>query len=199
MPARRLAPATLRNREPILAVLARGVPEGASVLEIASGSGEHAVFFAERLTIDSWQPTDPDAGSRASIDAWREAARATRVLPALDLDVMRSPWPVSRADLVVCINMIHIAPFSACAALLRGAGAVLPAGGKLFLYGPYRRNGAHTAPSNAAFDESLRARDPRWGVRDLEAVVELARAEALELDEVVAMPANNFSVWFRRG
>ena len=191
---RRFAPATTRNREPILEVLAGVVPAGAHVLEIASGSGEHAVFLAERLPVESWQPTDPDADARASIDAWSAELSARKVLPALDLDVMRSPWPVRRGDVVVCINMIHISPWPACEALLRGAAAILPDGGTLYLYGPYRRGGAHTAPSNAAFDASLRARDPRWGVRDLEAVAELAAREGLALREVVPMPANNFSV-----
>jgi len=195
---RRFAPATARNREPILEVLQRVVPHDARVLEIASGSGEHAVYLAERLPVKSWQPTDPDAPSRDSIDAWRSELDTRQVLPALELDVLRWPWPVREADVLVCINMIHISPWEACEALMRGAGTLLAPGGVLFTYGPYRRGGAHTAPSNEAFDASLRARDPSWGVRDLEAVESLAAEHALDLEQVVAMPANNFSLVFRR-
>lgn len=198
MDARRFAPATARNREPILAVLERVVPVGARVLEIAAGSGEHACFFATRLSVAEWQPSDPDPESRASIDAWRDHTGATQVTAAIELDVTASVWPVAQADVVLCINMIHISPWEATLGLLRGAGAILPAGGVLFAYGPYRRCGAHTAPSNAEFDASLRARDPRWGVRDLEDVERAATAEGLALEEVVAMPANNFSVVFRK-
>ncbi len=198
MDARRFAPATARNREPILAVLERTVPPGARVLEIAAGSGEHACFFAERLPVAEWQPTDPDAESRASIDAWRAHSGAGRVAPALELDVTARVWPVSRADFVLCVNMIHISPWEATLGLLSGSAKLLPTGGVLVLYGPYRRFGAHTASSNADFDASLRARDPRWGVRDLEAVAAEAERAGFALDEVVAMPANNFSVVFRR-
>ncbi|MBK8999444.1 MAG: DUF938 domain-containing protein [Myxococcales bacterium] len=198
MDARRFAPATARNREPILAVLERYVSEGARVLEIAAGSGEHACFFAERLPVAEWVPTDADAESRASIDAWRVHSGAARVAPALELDVTASAWPVSRADVVLCVNMIHISPWEATLGLLSGSAKLLPAGGVLFLYGPYRRFGAHTAPSNADFDASLRARDPRWGVRDLEAVSAAAGEAGFALEEVVAMPANNLSVVLRR-
>jgi len=194
----RHAPATARNRDPILAVLERWVQPGATVLEIASGTGEHATFLGERLPVASWQPTDPDAASRASVDAWRKELEAKHVLPALALDVTRRPWPVTQADVVVCINMIHISPFEACLALLDGARDVLAPGGLLYLYGPYRRGGAHTAPSNEAFDASLRARNPAWGVRDLEVVTGEARARGLELAELVEMPANNLSVILRR-
>ncbi|MCW5833601.1 MAG: DUF938 domain-containing protein [Labilithrix sp.] len=192
---RRFAPATARNRDAILAVLRRFVVPGANVLEIASGTGEHAVYLAPRLEVASWQPTDPDADARRSIDAWRAEARADRVLPARELDVT-APWPrlTPAPDAIVCVNMIHIAPWSACLGLLDGAAAVLAPGARLYLYGPYRRNGAHTAPSNEAFDASLRARDPAWGVRDLEAVTAEAAARGLALAEVVEMPANNLSV-----
>lgn len=198
--ARRFAPASARNREPILAVLSRFVGEGARVLEIASGSGEHATFLAERLPVASWQPTDPDAPSRASIDAWTKELAASHVRPAIDLDVTKRPWPVPAAsiDLVVCINMIHIAPWTAGLALLDGAAEVLAAGGRLCLYGPFQRGGAHTAPSNAAFDESLRSRDPAWGVRALELVEAEANTRGFVLEEVVEMPANNLSVVLRR-
>jgi hypothetical protein len=196
---RRFAPASERNREPILEVLRRVVPADARVLEVASGSGEHAVHLAQPLGVRSWQPTDPDPEARASVDAWRAAVgeRASRVLPALDLDVHREPWPVPAADVVLCINMIHIAPWSACEALFRGAAGVLSSGGQVVLYGPFRRGGAHTAPSNEAFDQSLRARDPAWGVRALEAVADVAARHGFALGEVIAMPANNFSVVFR--
>lgn len=194
---RRNAPATERNREPILEVLRRVVPKGARVLEIASGTGEHATFFAANLPVASWQPSDPDETSRASIDAWREHWSSAPVLPALDLDVTREPWPVEGATVIVCINMIHISPWEACEALMRGAGRVLDPGGVLFTYGPYRRGGGHTSPSNEAFDASLRARDPHWGVRDLEAVEREAAEHGLTLEDVVPMPANNFSLVFR--
>jgi len=200
---RRSAPAAARNREPILEVLGRFVREGDHVLEIASGTGEHAIYLAQRLPVASWQPTDPDDDSRASIDAWTAHLAADRVRPALALDVTRRPWPVDRADVVVCINMIHIAPWAACLGLLDGGASVLrngaAAGGILYLYGPYRRGGAHTAPSNAAFDESLRARDPAWGIRDLETVVQEAAARGFTLEDVVDMPANNLSVVLRHG
>lgn len=195
---RRFAPATARNREPILAVLGRVLPDRAHVLEIASGTGEHAVFFAEALRVASWQPTDADPDALASIDAWREHQHAARVKPALALDVGVEPWPISAADAVVCINMIHITPWSAGEALLRGAGRLLQPGGVLVLYGPFRRDRAHTAPSNEAFDASLRERDPRWGVRDLEDVEQTALGRGLVLSEVVAMPANNFTVVFHK-
>ncbi len=195
---RRHAPATARNREPILEVLLRYVKEGDKVLEIASGTGEHAVFLAPALKVKSWQPSDPDPESRASIDAWR--TDAPNVLPAIDLDVTKRPWKVERPDLVMCCNMIHISPFAACEALIAGSAELFgDAKGTLYLYGPYRRFGAHTSESNAAFDASLKSRDPSWGVRDLEDVVKLAEDAGYRLDDVVSMPANNFSVVFRRG
>jgi len=203
MDARRFAPATTRNRDVILAVLERVVPDQADVLEIASGTGEHATFLAEQLPVASWQPSDPDEESRASIDAWTARCGATHVRPAIEIDVTRRPWPLTpagaRVHAVVCINMIHIAPWSACLGLLDGASEVLTEGGVLYLYGPFRRGGAHTAPSNAAFDAGLRARDPSWGVRDLETVMEEAAARGFTLQSVVEMPANNLSVVLRRG
>ncbi len=198
MDARRFAPAAARNREPILEVLARVVPRGARVLEIASGSGEHAVYCSEELDIASWQPSDPDASARASIDAWREFAHAERVLPAIELDVERMPWPVSDVDAIVCINMIHISAWSATEALLRGASKALRHAGILYTYGPYMRDGEHTAPSNEAFDASLRSRDPRWGVRDVDDLAREAERQGLELREIVPMPANNLSLVFGR-
>lgn len=170
------------------------------MLELASGTGEHAVFLADALRVASWQPSDPDTTARASIDAWRAHAGASNVRAALDLDVTRSPWPAGLdADVVVCVNMLHISPWAATPALMARASEVLGPGGVLYLYGPYRRFGAHTAPSNEAFDQSLKRRNAEWGVRDLEAVVAEAEARGLGLEDVVPMPANNFSVIFRRG
>ncbi len=194
---RRFAPATLRNRDPILSVLGRVLPARGVVLEIASGSGEHAIYFAESLPALTWQPSDPSAAARASIAAWAAQAGLRNVLPPVALDAA-AVWPVDVSDAVVCINMVHIAPWEACVGLLRGAARVLSPGAPLVLYGPYRVAGAHTAPSNAAFDEDLRGRDPRWGVRDLEAVVAEAQAHGIAHVETVAMPANNLAVVFRR-
>jgi hypothetical protein len=195
--ARRYAPATLRNREAILAVLARALPPRGLVLEVASGSGEHVVHFAAALPALEFQPSDPDPASRASIDAWA-AASLPNLRPALAVDAEAEIWPLAAADAVLCINMIHIAPWRACCGLIRGAARVLGAGGVLYLYGPYKRAGRHTAPSNAEFDLGLRARNPEWGVRDLEAVAELANAAGFSAPAVEAMPANNLSLVFRR-
>jgi hypothetical protein len=198
---RRHAPATLRNREPILDSLRRHLPAAGLVLEVASGTGEHAVHFARALPALVLQPSDPEAGARASIDAWARASGLPNLRPALALDATAPPadWPLPRADAVVCINMAHIAPWAATLGLVRGAAALLPAGGPLLLYGPFRREGRHTAPSNAEFDAMLRAQDPAWGVRDLEAVAEAAVAQGFGPPEVEAMPANNLLVVFRRG
>lgn len=193
-------PATERNREPIAAVLERVLPEAGVVLEIASGSGEHSLYFAERFGPLTFQPSDPDPQCRASIDAWRASVDPTlsaRILPALELDVERIPWPITRADAILCINMIHISPWASCVSLMKGAADLLEPGAPLYLYGPYRVGGAHTAPSNESFDASLRSRDPSWGVRDLEAVIAEA-THSFDHVETVAMPANNLSVVFRR-
>jgi SAM-dependent methyltransferase len=202
-PGALIAPAVARNREPILAVLRRVVPSPilpgrGLVLEIASGSGEHAIHFAAALPHLSWQPTDPDPDARASIAAYRAAAQLPNLLSPLALDAAAPRWPVTQADVIVAINMIHIAPWAAAEGLMAGAGRLLPAGGVLFLYGPFRERGQHTAPSNAAFDESLRTRDREWGVRDLDDVVALASRHGLALEERVTMPANNLSVVLRR-
>jgi SAM-dependent methyltransferase len=196
--ARLYAPATARNRDPILAVLERSLPARGLVLEVASGTGEHAVHFAARLSALVFQPSDPDAAARASIDRWVAAAGLGNVRPALDLDAAAGGWPVDEADAVLCINMIHIAPWQATLDLMAGATRVLPAGGVLVLYGPYRRFGQHTADSNAAFDAQLRATDPQWGVRDLEAVLDVAHRHGLGSEEVVPMPANNLTVVLRK-
>ena len=175
------APAVARNRDPILAVLREVLPAAGTVLEIASGTGEHAVHFAAALPHLVWQPTDPDAQARRSIAAHAARAGLPNLLPPLELDAAAAVWPVTRADAVVSINMIHIAPWRAAEGLMAGAARLLSAGAPLYLYGPYRQHGQHTAPSNAAFDESLRARDPAWGVRDLEEVAALAAAHGLAL------------------
>jgi hypothetical protein len=193
------APAADRNKGPILEVLRRWVPARGFVVEIASGTGQHVAHFASALPDLVWQPTEFDADRHDSIAAWIESAGLTNVRQPLALDVGQHPWPVARADVVICINMIHISPWQATLDLMRGSAGILPAAnGLLFLYGPYRRFGSHTAPSNAAFDADLRARNPEWGLRDLEAVTEAAAANGLEFAEAVTMPANNFSVVFRK-
>ena len=192
------APAVARNRDPILAVLREVLAAPGTVLEIASGSGEHAVHFASALPHLVWQPTDPDAEARRSISAHAAQASLPNLLPPLALDAAAAAWPVTQADAIVSINMIHIAPWSAAEGLMAGAARLLPPDSPLYLYGPFREHGRHTAPSNAAFDESLKARDPAWGVRDLDEVVALAGRHGLALTRTVAMPANNLSVVFRR-
>lgn len=187
----------MRNREPILGVLREELPDSGLVLEVASGTGEHAVHFAEALTQLTWQPSDPSPDARASIAAWREAEGVPNLLAPLQLDAASDIWPITQADAMVCINMIHISPWQATEGLMRGAGRVLPSGAPLVLYGPYRRAGHPLEPSNAAFDESLKARDPRWGLRELEAVAQCAEANGLALSRVVEMPANNLMVIFR--
>jgi SAM-dependent methyltransferase len=192
------APAAQRNREPILAVLERHLPRRGTVLEIASGSGEHVVHFAARLGSLVFQPSDPDPAARASIDAWAAAGGLGNVRPALALDAAAPDWPAAHADAVLCINMIHIAPWRAAEGLVAGAARLLGPGGVLYLYGPYKRGGGHTAPSNAAFDADLRRRNPGWGVRAVEDVAALAAAAGFSAPEIEAMPANNLSLIFRR-
>jgi SAM-dependent methyltransferase len=191
-------PHVLRNRDPILAVLKRVLPPRGLVLEVASGSGEHATHFAKSLPALTWQPTDPDPRARASIAAYCADAGAANLLAPLHFDPAAQPWPVERADALVCINMIHIAPWAVSEALMAGAERTLPAGGVLYLYGPYQIDGRHTAPSNQEFDAWLRTQNPQWGVRDLGAVTDFAARHGLALAETVPMPANNFSVIFRR-
>jgi hypothetical protein len=196
--ARLYAPATQRNREFILDVLRPTLPATGLVLEIASGSGEHAIHFAQALPNLTFQPTDPTPEALTSIAAWIAETGIANVRPPIRLDVTQHPWPLAAADAVLCINMIHISPWEATLALMRGAAKILPAGAPLYLYGPYRRDGAHTAPSNADFDASLKARDPAWGVRDLEAVAQAARAAGFTEPAITPMPANNLSLVFRR-
>lgn len=192
------AAATQRNREPILAVLRRVLPQSARVLEVASGTGEHAVFFASALPHTHWQPSDCDDECLDSIAAWAASAGCTNVAPPLRLDVTAETWPVGEFDAIFSANMIHIAPWQACVGVMRGAGAHLASGGLLIVYGPFKLGGEHTAPSNAAFDADLRRRDPAWGVRNLEDVIAEARKNQLVFEERVAMPANNQTVVFRR-
>ena len=197
--SRQYRPHVVRNRDPIRDVLRRVLPTQGLVLEIASGSGEHAAYFAGQLPRLTWQPTDPDPQALASIAAHRAAAGLANLLPPLQLDVTAESWPVAHADAVVCCNMIHIAPWSACAGLIAGAARVVSAGGILYLYGPYKIDGRHTAPSNEAFDAQLRSQNAAWGIRDLADVSTLAQRHEFGLAETVAMPANNLSVILRRG
>jgi SAM-dependent methyltransferase len=191
------APATARNREPIREVLARELPASGLVLEIASGSGEHAVAFAQAFPAVTWQPTDADPSALASIAAWRADAALPNLAAPRALDVT-APWPFDRADAIVCINMVHIAPWEAALALFAGAGRLLAPGALLFTYGPYQFGGRFTAPSNDAFDQSLRARDTRWGVRDVDDLTAAAAPHGLSLRETVALPANNHALVWRR-
>ncbi len=211
--ARQYAPATLRNREPILDVLLQFLPANGTILEISSGTGEHAVFFAPRLYPRKWIPSDPNPLARESINAWRECHPAENLYNAIALDVCDSIWGVEKEQLpaslsgfdliehpivaIVNINMVHISPFSACLGLMAGAKRILPKGGILYLYGPFKINGNHTAPSNEAFDRSLRMQNPEWGVRNLDEVVAVAEAQNLSLIKTVNMPANNLSIIFQ--
>ncbi|MEZ4366226.1 MAG: DUF938 domain-containing protein [Kofleriaceae bacterium] len=193
---KRHSPAAERNRAPILEVLRRVLPTHGRVLELASGSGQHAVAFASALPGITWQPSDPDADARASIAAWRAEAALPNLAAPLDLDVTAPAWPVDPVDAVVAVNLVHISPWAATEALFAGAARVLRPGGVVVLYGPYRIDG-DTAPSNLAFDADLRARDPAWGVRELREVVAAADGCGLALAEVIAMPANNHVVVLR--
>lgn len=192
------SPAAERNKAPILDVLRRTLPTEGLVLEIASGTGQHVVHFAAALPALRWQPSDPDASMVAAMRARLQQAARPNICEPLPLDVHDLPWPIEPADALVCINMIHIAPWSATQSLFAGAAAHLTAAAPVVLYGPYRIGGAHTAPSNEAFDQSLKARNADWGVRDLESVREVARGQGFELAGRFAMPANNFVVLFRR-
>lgn len=195
---RQQAPAAARNRDPILAVLRGVLPEAGTVLEIASGSGEHSLHFARALPELVFQPSDPNPEARSSIAAWAAESGLANLRPPLALDAASPPWEMTAADAVLCINMIHISPWAATEGLMRGAAAILSPGAPLYLYGPYRRAGIPTAPSNEAFDRDLRGRDPAWGLRELEAVAALAAAEGFSGPAVTEMPANNLSVVFRR-
>lgn len=195
---RRSAPHVARNAVPIAEVLGTILPARGLALEVASGTGEHAVHFARAFSQLEWQPSDPDPGARRSIAAWQAQAALANLLPPLELDACAADWPLDRADAILCINMVHISPWAATEGLMRGAGRLLAPGAPLYLYGPYFQAGVPTAPSNLAFDASLRDRDPEWGVRELEDVSALGREHGLALDAIVAMPANNLSVVFRK-
>lgn len=197
--ARRHAPATARNSEPIAAILRDVLPDSGTVLEIASGSGEHAIFFARAFPHLDWRPSDPDPSAIASIRAWAEAARLPNLRPPLTIDAAIPDWPVEAADAILCVNMVHISPWEATVGLMRQAGRLLPAGAPLILYGPYIQAGVETAASNLAFDADLRSRDPRWGLRTLEDVIALAEAAGLHREAVHPMPANNLTVVLRKG
>lgn len=194
------APSAQRNREAILAVLRGVLPQVGTVLEVASGSGEHVTYFAQALATLTFQPSDVDAVARASVDAWCTELALTNVKPALPLDARDDTWPCADAsiDALVNINMIHISPWSATLGLMRHASRVLKRGAPLVTYGPYLRSDVVTAPSNLAFDESLRARNAEWGVRSLESVVAAANERGIRLEHFVEMPANNLCVVFRR-
>lgn len=195
---RRYAPATGRNREPIAAVLGPILPDAGLVLEVASGTGEHVIHFAQCFQALDWQPSDPSADARASIAGWLKAEGPANVRAPLALDAAAAGWPIDRADAIVCINMIHISPWEATVGLLRGAGRILPPDAPLYLYGPYRRGARPLEPSNAGFDENLRSRDPRWGLREVDDVIACAAEYGLALERVIEMPANNLSVILRR-
>ena len=190
------SPATTRNREPIREVLARELPATGTVLELAAGSGEHSVYMAAAFPALAWQPTDVDDTALASIAAWRDETQLPNLRAPLRVDVCAETWPLEHADAITCINMIHISPWEATLGMFAGATRLLAPGALLYLYGPYRFDGAFTAPSNEAFDQSLRARDPRWGVRDVRELEGVATG--FSLSEVIAMPANNHSLVFRR-
>jgi cyclopropane fatty-acyl-phospholipid synthase-like methyltransferase len=197
--ARRSSASTARNRQPILEVLAARLPISARVLEIASGAGEHAMFLAEALPGLRWQPSDSDPEARASIAAWRAEAGLANLAAPLAIDAADlATWPTEPVDAIVCINMIHISPWAAAQGLMAGAGRLLTAGGRLFLYGPYIEADVPTAPSNLAFDESLKSRNPAWGLRDLADVAALAAESGLAFAERIAMPANNLVVVFEK-
>lgn len=203
MDDRQSSPAALRNRQPIAQVLKDYLPPQGTILEIASGTGEHALYLAERFNDHPWLPTDINSTALASIAAWQaRPVSLPNLYPPVFLDVESSPWPVELTappepiTAIVAINLIHISPWSASQALLAGAGRLLPTGGILYLYGPYRRLGEELEPSNEAFDRSLRKRNPAWGLRVLEAVVAEAQLWGLNLRAVLPMPANNLSVIF---
>lgn len=198
--AKRFAPATQRNRDIIVDALRPLLPKTGTALEIASGSGEHLIYFAHAFPTITWQPSDADPEARASIAAWCAQAKPRNVLAPAALDASAAPWPAAatQADVVLCINMVHISPWASTLGLLRGAAAALPANGPLYLYGPYRRHGVVTAPSNEDFDYSLKQRDARWGLRQLEDVAAAAAEVGLVLTDVTDVPANNLSIVFRK-
>jgi len=195
---RRSAPAALRNREPIASVLREWLPSHGSVLEIASGTGEHAVYFAEQFAGLEWQPTDVHPDALSSIRAWREAAGALNLREPLLLDAASAEWPVERADAVLSINMVHISPWASGLGLIEGSARILPSGGPLILYGPWLTDEIETAPTNLAFDADLKRRDAEWGLRKVEDFAAAAADRGIELEQTLAMPANNLMLLLRR-
>ncbi|MEO6040300.1 MAG: DUF938 domain-containing protein [Croceibacterium sp.] len=195
---KRHAPATARNREPLAAVLSEELPDAGLVLEVASGTGEHAVHFARAFPYLQWQPSDADAAARASIAAWRAEAALANLLAPIALDAAAGEWPPGPISAIICINMIHISPVAAAEGLFAGAGGLLGAGAPLVLYGPFIEAGTATAPSNLAFDADLRARDPRWGLREVAWLDDLAKLHGLARCRRVALPANNLALVYRR-
>jgi len=202
--SKRYAPATERNRDPILDVLHTYLPKQGTVLEVSAGTGQHAAFFAPRLAPRHWLPTDVDESSLSSIEAWRETSRAPNLLAPQRLDVLDTRWLVEDTELpeplsaMVNINMVHIAPWLCCEGLFDGAQRILPAQAVVLMYGPFKRGGEHTSPSNAAFDQQLKAQDARWGVRDLESIIDVAKTRGFDCQAVIPMPANNLMVSFTR-
>lgn len=192
------SPAAQRNREPIAAVLAAWLPKSGMVLEVASGSGEHAAYFADRFRQLDWQPSDPDPLAINSIEAWRADSGLANMLGPMILDTSADIWPVIRADAVLNINMVHISPWKAALGLLDGAARVLPAGGRLILYGPWLVEGLETAPSNLAFDADLKRRNPAWGLRKVEDFAQKAERRGLLFEDQREMPANNRMLLFIR-
>lgn len=195
---KRHAPATARNSDAIAAVLAGELPQTGTVLEVASGTGEHAVFFAGRFPQLIWQPSDPDPAALESIAEWSAEAGLSNLHAPIRLDARAPDWPVSDAQAMLCINMVHISPWAATEGLFRGAARLLGAGAPLVLYGPYREAGVPTAPSNEAFDASLKARNPEWGLREVESVDRLAACHGFHRSARHAMPANNLTLVYRR-
>lgn len=191
------APAAQRNVGPIGDVLAEWLPQSGLVLEIASGTGEHALAFARRFPHLDWQPTDSDPVALASIAAWQSEGPAN-LKPPVQLEVCSPEWPVEAADAILCVNMVHIAPWEASLGLIDGAARLLGEGGRLILYGPWLEDGVEAAPSNLAFDRDLRSRDPRWGLRVVEEFAALAEERGLRLEERQAMPSNNLMLRFSK-
>ena len=195
---KKYSPATIRNRDPILGVLENTLPVNGLVLEIASGSGEHAAYFAPRLQGLTWQPSAPNPESRASISSWAEETMSNNLLTPIDLDVLVNPWPVPYADAIICINLLHISPWAVTKSLMAGAARTLRTGGVLYLYGPFKIDGEHTSMTNHAFHKSLKMRDAQWGIRDLAKVIFEAKTHGLRHTQRIQMPANNQSIIFER-
>lgn len=194
---KRHAPATARNSDPLAKVLAKELPDRGLVLEVASGTGEHAVFMARRFPHLEWQPSDRDTAALDSVDAWAQEAGFGNLRPAIELDAAGAKWPVDHADAVLCVNMVHISPWAATQGLFSGSADILAGDAPLILYGPYFEPGVETAPSNLAFDSSLRGRDPTWGLRTLAAMDELAARSGFHRTATHHMPANNLTLVYR--